>query len=902
MSRPNPQPDGRAARLLTATLRPEARSLAGILAVLGVAMALRLALPVLLGHFADEALGGATTSTLTTLATAYVAAALGSAALDLVVVWWSARVSWRAGNRLRERLATHALRLEQAWHGRHSPGQLIERIDGDVEAMAIFFGGMAVQIAGNVALILGMLVVATAIDVWTGLVLTVTAVAGAAVMVRLRMAAVGAREHEREVNAQLYGDLEERLGGLEDIRANGAGGYAVHRLHHHSARSWRAARKASLRGDGAYAASAIVFAVGTAATLVAGIVLQQRGVITIGAVLTLYRYADMLRRPLETIAEQLKEFQKAMAGARRASTLLATEPVVADGPDDGSDLPAGALAVDLDDVTFTYAPDDPEATPALRGIDLHLPAGTHLGLVGRTGSGKTTVGRLLARIWDVPPGSGAVRVGGADIRTLTVDALRSPGRRGHPGRRAVPDVGARQRHALRQPRGDRRRGARRPRRGRPGALARRPPRRPRHAARPAATACPRARASCWRSPAPSSPTRRWSSSTRRRAGSTRTPRAASPQATERLLAGRTAVIIAHRLDTLDRVDEIAVLDRGRLVEHGPRGALAADPTSRYARLRRAAAHGRPRCGGVRVRRATARGTARTARSARGSRSMTRVALRLARNEPVAYAATWIGWVTFFSLPLLTGLLVKVALDRVADGSTSGVWALVAGVVGIEAVRWTWLVLIAVQWHGCWVGWQTVPRVNLLRSLVDDPGPAAGPAAGRAGRGGEPLPRRRGGRRHGAGRVARPVGRGGVGHRGAGGADLDRLLRGAGRRRPGGHRHRRDVVARAAPARVAARGPRGDRPGHRVHRRHVRRGPGRAVGRRRGGGAPAVRPAQRPAGAGRPARPGRAPSSSARSATARARWPPVWPSSSWRRPSGAATCRWATSACSSPTRR
>jgi ATP-binding cassette, subfamily B, bacterial len=57
------------------------------------------------------------------------------------------------------------------------------------------------------------------------------------------------------------------------------------------------------------------------------------------------------------------------------------------------------------------------------------------------------------------------------------------------------------------------------------------------------------------------------------------------RATERLLAGRTAVVIAHRLDTLDRVDEIAVLERGRVVEHGPRAALAADPSSRYARLR-----------------------------------------------------------------------------------------------------------------------------------------------------------------------------------------------------------------------------------------------------------------------------------------------------------------------------
>jgi ATP-binding cassette, subfamily B, bacterial len=580
--------------LLAATLRPEARPMAGILAILGAAMGLRLVLPLLLGKFADDALAGEPTSALTTLAALYVAAALGSAALDLVVVWWSARVSWRAGNRLRERLAAHALRLEQAWHGRHSPGQLIERIDGDVESMAIFFAGMAVQIAGNVALILGMLVVATAIDPWTGLVLTVTAVAGAGVMIRLRVAAVAAREVEREINAQLYGDLEERLGGLEDLRANGAGRYAVHRLHGHSARSWRAARRASLQGDGAYAAAAVVFAIGTAGTLAAGVLLQQRGVITVGAVLTLYRYADMLRRPLEQIAEQLKEFQKAMAGARRASTLLATEPAVADGPDDGSGLPAGALAVDLDHVTFAY---DPGGPPALRGVDLHLAPGTHLGLVGRTGSGKTTIGRLLARTWDVAAaapaaddpgaGAGAVRIGGIDVRALSLPALR---RRVAVVTQDVELFRASVRDNLTlfgtRDAGDDRLLAVLDEVGLAGWLATLP-----HGldtrldgghglsagegqllafartflADPAVLVLDEASS-------------RLDPATEERITA----------ATEALLAGRTAVIIAHRLDTLDRVDEIAVLEAGRVVEHGRRVDLAREASSRYARLRRAA--------------------------------------------------------------------------------------------------------------------------------------------------------------------------------------------------------------------------------------------------------------------------------------------------------------------------
>ncbi len=577
MSRQNPHSDGRATRLLATALRPEAAQLTGIVALLSGAMALRLVLPLTLGKFADDALAGADAGHLARLAGVYVVIALVTALADLVTVWWSARVSWRAGNRLRERLAAHALRLEQAWHARHSPGQLIERIDGDVESMALFFADIAVRATGNAVLIVGMLVVATVIDPWTGAALTATAAVGAAVMVRLRLAAVSAREAEREANAVLYGDLEERLGGLEDLRANGAGDYAVHRLHAHSARSWAAARYASLRGDSAYAIAAIVFAAGTAVTLAAGIVLQQRGVITVGAVLALYRYGDMLRRPLEQIAEQFKQFQKAMAGARRASTLLATEPAVVDGPDDGRGLPAGPLAVDLDGVTFAY--DSRRA--AVAGVDLHLAPGTHLGLVGRTGSGKTTVGRLLARFWDVD--AGAVRVGGVDVRDLQVAALR---RRVAVVTQDVDLFRASLRDNLTlfgaHPAGDGELrsvldrvglgpwaagladGLDTPIEGGGGLSA----------GEGQLVAFARAFLADPDLVVLDEASSRLDPDTEARIAA----------AMRSLLDGRTAVVIAHRLDTLAEMDEIAVLDRGHLVEHGPRAALAVRPGGRYARL------------------------------------------------------------------------------------------------------------------------------------------------------------------------------------------------------------------------------------------------------------------------------------------------------------------------------
>lgn len=101
------------------------------------------------------------------------------------------------------------------------------------------------------------------------------------------------------------------------------------------------------------------------------------------------------------------------------------------------------------------------------------------------------------------------------------------------------------------------------------------------------------------------------------------------------------------------------------------------------------------------------------------------ARRLLWRDPIAYAISWCSWVAFFTLPIPAGLLLKVVLDRVATSDTSPVLGLLVALGAVEMSRWLLLVFAAVQWHGCWVFWNTVPRMNMLRSLVSAPGPAAG---------------------------------------------------------------------------------------------------------------------------------------------------------------------------------
>jgi len=567
-------------------MRPERRGLAALTALLVLAMGLPLAGPVLVGRFIDSALAGDPTATLVGLAAFFLAATLAGDGLQLLVSWLSVRLAWRVGNRLRTDLCRHALSLDLTWHGEHSPGQLIERIDGDVDALTRFSSTAVLQLAGNALMVLGTVVVASFIDWRAGLLVFGASAVASVVLILFRQAAVPYWDEEREVQSQLYGDLEERLGGLEDLRANGAGGWALHRLHHHSAGWWRTARRAAIWGDGSIAGASLAFAAGSVLTLTLGVWLHSQGQLSIGSVVALFQFSQTVSDPLWQVSEQLADMQKAAAGTRRAARLLSEHSSLADtkvdADVDGAAAPLddGPLSVDLAGVELAYG-DDPAV---LSGIDLHLAPGTKLGVIGRTGSGKTSLGRLVLRLWD--PTAGAVRLGGVDLRhvpaenlrrrtavvTQEVELFRANLRDNVTLFGAVEATDAQVSAALDE-----------------GGLG--------HWHRSLAAGLDTELHGGGDLSAGEAQLLAFARVLLVDPGLVVLDEASSrldpltesvlARATTRLVAGRTAIVIAHRLATLDEVDQIVVIDGGRIIEHGDRATLAADPTSRYSRLRSA---------------------------------------------------------------------------------------------------------------------------------------------------------------------------------------------------------------------------------------------------------------------------------------------------------------------------
>ena len=602
--------------LLVGYLRPQWPRVALLAVLLLGGTALPLANPLLLRAFIDRAVDGDPTRTLVVLAALFIGVALATQAVQVATTYVAETVGWTATNMLRADLVRHALRLDMPFHHTHTPGEMIERIDGDVTALTTFFSQFLLHILSSMLLLAGVLIVLSVENLLVGGVMTAFTLTALVLLVRIRNLAVRQTTAERESSAQLFGFLEERLQGIDDIRTNGAGPYVMRRFYEKGRDLYETAFTAQKVSAWIWMSTMAVFALGYALALGLGAHLYLRGAVTIGTVFLFFQYMQMLRRPLELIAEQLKQFQAASAGVGRVHELRAIQATILDrgqapvgsrqlggmhpGPSwytgarsDGaperngvpglppadSRLPHGALSVEFDAVTFSYG----DAEPVVADISFSVQPGHVLGVLGRTGSGKTTLTRLLLRLYEVE--RGVVRIGGEDVRGLPLAELR---RRVGVVTQDVQLFAASVRDNL--------------------TLF--------------DDAVPDERIMAvladlglldWFFALPDGlDTELQSGGGGLSAGeaqllafarvflkdpglvildeaSSRLDPATErliERAVDRLLAGRTGLIIAHRLGTVQRADEILILDDGRIREHGPRESLARDDASRFAELLR----------------------------------------------------------------------------------------------------------------------------------------------------------------------------------------------------------------------------------------------------------------------------------------------------------------------------
>jgi ATP-binding cassette subfamily B protein len=560
--------------------RPYRWQLAIVTAIIGVSSVVGLASPFLLRAVIDTALPDRNLRLLVWLVIGMVAVAAVTSGLSVIQTWISTKIGQHVMHGLRTSVFSHLQRQSIAFFTRTRTGEVQSRIQNDIGGMESVVTSTATSIASNLTTAVASVVAMAALS-WRLSLISLVVMPPAIFLTRkvARMRRAITAQQQREL-ADLNVTIEEGLSinGVQLAKTMGTGPALVRRFTESSARLIDLELRSQLAGRWRMASLSIIFAAIPAIIYLAAGLPVTAGTVSIGTLIAFTTLQNSLFRPITGLLGTSVSVISSLALFARIFEYLDL-PVEVDEPAHPASIDVATVTghVSFENVGFTYPGAD---RFALDDIDLDIPAGSTLALVGETGSGKTTLGSLVARLYD--PTSGAVRIDGTDIRdlrladlaaivgvvsqetyllhttvrenlryakpTATDDEIEDAARAAqiHDLIASLPDgydtmVGSR---------GHRFSGGEKQR----IAIARTLLRDPRVLVLDEATS----------------------------ALDTETERAVQ-QAFDTLAAGRTTITIAHRLSTVRNADQIVVLDHGRIIEAGDHTSLLAG-RGRYAEL------------------------------------------------------------------------------------------------------------------------------------------------------------------------------------------------------------------------------------------------------------------------------------------------------------------------------
>ncbi|MGZ5312952.1 MAG: ABC transporter ATP-binding protein [Solirubrobacterales bacterium] len=420
---------GRKVRWMLGLLRPYRKQVGLMFAALIVSTAAGLAPPYLAGKAVDNVVGSQDLDTLNLIVVAFVAAALvywGATYLQTYLTGW---VGQRALQDLRQRIFAHLQGMSIGFFTRQRPGVLISRMTNDVQALDQLVTDGIVTLFSSTLTLVGVIVILLLLDVQLALVTFLTFPLLAIASVVFRVVAAGAYRITRERIAEVTAYLQESLSGIRVVRSFGQEPRHISRMAELNEANREANMKTVYLNASYFPAVELLSAIGIGAILLYGgyQALDASDPVEraaqIGVVVAFVGYLQQFFDPIQQLSQLYTTYQQGMAALDKIFDLLDTRPDMVDRPDA---LDPGTLRgeIKLDGVSFSYAePGEGEPAWALRDVEIAVPAGQTLALVGETGAGKSTLAKLVARFYD--PQHGRVLIDGHDLRDLDSQALRS---------------------------------------------------------------------------------------------------------------------------------------------------------------------------------------------------------------------------------------------------------------------------------------------------------------------------------------------------------------------------------------------------------------------------------------------------------------------------------------------
>lgn len=414
---------GRKVRWMIRLLRPYRGRLALMFVALVIETAAGLAPPYLAGQAIDAGIATGDLTALDLIVGAFVLAAVLYAVATYAETYLVGWVGTRALQDLRERIFSHLQRMSIGFFTRRSPGVLISRMTNDVEALNQLVTSGVVTIFSSTLTLVGVVVILLVLDVKLALLTFLTFPLLAVASVVFRIVSAGTYRATRERIAAVTAYLQETLSGVRVVRSFGQEPRHEAEMTVLNEQNRDVNMKTVYLNASYFPAVELLAAIGTAVILLYGGSQAIDGAIEIGVIVAFVGYLTRFFEPIQELSQLYTTYQQGMAALDKIFDLLDTPPDMVDAP---GAIDPGTLRgeIELDGVWFSYSEDEEPAEDAwaLRDVDLHVPPGQTLALVGSTGAGKSTFAKLVARFYD--PQKGRVLVDGHDLRAVEQQALR----------------------------------------------------------------------------------------------------------------------------------------------------------------------------------------------------------------------------------------------------------------------------------------------------------------------------------------------------------------------------------------------------------------------------------------------------------------------------------------------
>ncbi|MEH6989594.1 ABC transporter ATP-binding protein [Cytobacillus firmus] len=402
-------------QLLSTYLLNEKKSVLLLVLLVLLHTALQLAIPQMTASFIDKAVAKEPLNLLIIIGVSFITVSIISQSVRVVVETLGVNLGWKCTNSLRNDVVLKCTKMEMNFHNENSAGEMIERIDGDIERLLNFFSQFSVLLITHTLLLIGILFILYMENIIIGIVTTLFVILSLITIKSVRKLSKPFWEKYLESNSNLFGFIGEAIEAMEDTGKNGATKYIINRFYTLLQKWFHFHKRAWLTQEAIATSTILLIGLGNTVALLMSAYFWFQNEISIGTVYMIFFYMGLLSKPIEEISRQFEDLQIADASITRLSKLQSLRSKINDGT---KEINSPSIALEFKNVEFAYT----NKAMNLRNINFKLNSGEKLGLIGKTGSGKSTLAKLLLRLYDVNKGD--ILINNVSLTDIRIASLR----------------------------------------------------------------------------------------------------------------------------------------------------------------------------------------------------------------------------------------------------------------------------------------------------------------------------------------------------------------------------------------------------------------------------------------------------------------------------------------------